>query len=101
MGGSSKKERAERGLRMAFMPKPINMVPNTLAAMRREGDWERREVVGLGAMFFFSRWCGGIVGNVGNVQISWCFGRLLVAFFFVFFWSGGRVHLLSRFIEIF
>lgn len=34
---------------MAFMPKPINMVPNTLAAMRSERDWERREEVG-GAM---------------------------------------------------
>lgn len=48
-GWSSKKERAERGLRMAFMPKAINMVPNTQAAMRREGDWERREEGG--AMF--------------------------------------------------
>ena len=54
-GWSSKKERAERGLRMAFMPKAINMVPNTLAAIRREGDWERREEGG--AMFGFFCLC--------------------------------------------
>lgn len=48
MGWSSKKERAERGLRIAFRPKAMNMVPNTLLAMRRDGDWEMREA---GAMF--------------------------------------------------
>lgn len=34
------------------MPKPMNMVANTLAAMRRVGDWERRGEGG-GAMFSF------------------------------------------------
>lgn len=64
-GWSSKKERAERGLRMAFMPKAINMVPNTLAAMRREGDWERRKEGG--AMFGFFVCVGVSAGNVKNL----------------------------------
>lgn len=43
-GWISKKERAERGLRIAFMPKAMNMVPNMLPAMRRDWDCEMREV---------------------------------------------------------
>ncbi len=41
--------RAERGLRMAFRPKAMNMVPNTLPATRRDWDCEMREA---GAMFW-------------------------------------------------
>lgn len=48
-GWISKKVRAERGLRMAFRPKAMNMVPNTLPATRRDWDCEMREA---GAMFW-------------------------------------------------
>lgn len=43
-GENSKKERACWGRRMALMPKPRKMAPKTLAARRREGEWEMREV---------------------------------------------------------
>lgn len=69
---------------MAFMPKAINIVPNTLAAMRREGDWERREEGGDIFFFFFPSFfcccclCVCVVRYIGNVSKSWCWGRLLV-----------------------
>lgn len=40
-GSNSKNARAFPGRRMALMPKPRKMVPKTVAAMRRQGDWEK------------------------------------------------------------
>ena len=44
---NSKNSRAFSGRRMALIPNPTKIVAKTLAAMRRERDWEKFEVAML------------------------------------------------------
>lgn len=71
---NSKKVRAERGRRMALMPKAVKMVAKTLAAMRREGEWEMRQGLMLGGM---GR--EGWMGSIGGQRLVSAFAHLFLS----------------------